>query len=139
MDTSMKKLVGCVVVMTLLFSLSAFAATGSGKIELGVPTLVAGKELPKGEYKLTWAGEGKDVQVTLTSADKRTTVTAPAKIVEGAKARMNQVVRNGDGSLKEIWFGGKAQSLAFCPKNFSFQKCSEEHSLFGAPFSRAHL
>jgi hypothetical protein len=113
MVTSMKKLVCYVLLITLMFSLSAFAATGTAKIELGTPALVAGKQLPQGEYKVTWTGEGKDVQVTLTSADKRTTVTAPAKIVEGAKARTNQVVRNGDGALKEIWFGGRTQSLAF--------------------------
>jgi hypothetical protein len=113
MDTSMKKLICCVLFIIFMFSLSAFAVTGSAKVELGAPTLVAGKQLPQGNYKLTWTGEGKDVQVTITSADKLTMVTAPAKIIEGPKAHTNQVVRNGDGSLKEIWFDGKTQALSF--------------------------
>jgi hypothetical protein len=113
MDTTMKTLVCCVLLITFMFSLNAFAATGSAKIELGATTLVAGKQLPQGFYKVTWSGEGNDVQVTLSSLDKRITVTTPAKIVEGSKPRTNMIVRNEDGTLKAIAFGGKAQSLAF--------------------------
>jgi hypothetical protein len=109
----MKRIVCCVLLVIFAFSFSAFAMTGSGKVHFGNTTLVAGKQLPQGDYKVTWSGDGKDVQVTLTSEDKRTAVTAPAKIVEGPKAQTTQVVREDNGKLIEIRFGGKTQGLAF--------------------------
>lgn len=109
----MKKIVCGVLFVVFLFTVCAFADAGSAKIQLGTPALVNGKQLPAGNYNVTWTGEGTNVQVTITSADKKSAVTVPAKVVEGAKARTNSVVRNSDGSLKEIWLGGKTQAIVF--------------------------
>lgn len=109
----MKKFVCCALAVISLFSLNVFAATGSARIDLGSTVSVSGTQLPKGSYKVAWTGEGNEVKVTLTSTDKKISVSAPAKMVEIAKARTTSVVKNEDGSLKEIWFEGKSQALAF--------------------------
>lgn len=109
----MKKIVGLVLVSLFVLSIAAFADTGSAKVVFGAPTLLSGKQMPAGDYKVTWTGEGNEVQVTITSADKKISTTVPAKVIEGPKAFANLVIRNGDGSLKELWFNGKTKALAF--------------------------
>lgn len=107
----MKRIV-CSVVLLALFSLSAFAANGTARMNLLSPGQVAGKELAPGSYKIEWTGEGNDVQVTITG--KKTVVTAPAKVVEVSKAPSdNAVVKTLDGTINEMRFRGKNYSLVF--------------------------
>ena len=108
----MKKIAYSVVLIAML-SLSAFAASGSAKMTLMSPGLIAGKELPAGNYKVTWAGEANDVQVTIM-AGKKTLLTAPAKVVEMSfKPLDNAVVKNPSNAITEMRFEGKKTSLVF--------------------------
>lgn len=109
----MKKLI-CVMLVAL-FSLSALAAgtAGKGSMSLTSPAQLAGKQLPAGNYKLQWSGEGTEVKVTVLSG-KQEVVTAPAKIVERAQTALNDaIVKGDDGSIKQVWFGGKKMSIVF--------------------------
>ncbi len=109
----MKRLVCSVLLLTLLFSLSAFALEGKANIRISNPAQFGGKQLPAGDYKLAFTTTGKDAQVTITSADKKTTVTSSATLVEGPKASRDAVVIDDTGAVKEIWMAGKTQRLTF--------------------------
>lgn len=110
----MKKLI-CVVLMAV-FSLSAFAAGTAGKanMTLSNSAQLAGKQLPAGDYKLTWTGEGNDVKVTVVNAYKKEVVTAAAKVVERPQAAPNNaVIKGDDGNIKQVWFSGKKTAIVF--------------------------
>lgn len=108
----MKKIVCCVMLIGM-FALSAFAASGTAKLKLMSPGLIAGKQLTAGDYKMTWTGEGNDVQVTIVSG-KNTVLTAPAKLIEMANTPANDaVVKTADGSITQVRFGGKKAALSF--------------------------
>lgn len=110
----MKKLI-CVVLVAL-FSLSAFAAGTAGKasMSLTAPAQLAGKQLAPGNYKLQWTGEGNEVKVTVLNSNKKEVVTASAKLVDRPQAASDDaVVKGEDGSIKQVWFGGKKMSLVF--------------------------
>ncbi len=108
----MKRIVCGVVLLTLILAVSSFALEGKVNILLGGSSQLAGQQLPRGEYKVVFTGDGKDVQVTLTSADGKTVVKAAAKLVDGARARKTAVVTD-NGAIIEILLGGKTQSLVF--------------------------
>jgi hypothetical protein len=110
--TGMKKLI-CVA-MIALFSLSAFAAiSGKANMSLTTPAQLGGKQLTPGNYKLQWTGEGDNVQVTVLSG-KKEVATASAKLVDRPQAAPNDaVVKDNDGSIKQVWFGGKKMSIVF--------------------------
>ncbi len=112
------------VFMILALALSAFAADkttvdknallakGSASVTVSHDTQVAGKQLKAGDYKLTWTGNGNDVQVTF-KLDGKDVATVPAKVVDkDSKAVANAVVVNGD-KLIEVWIGGKKSALVF--------------------------
>jgi hypothetical protein len=89
----------------------------SGSIELLEKATLNGKELPAGEYKVTWDGDGGDVKVTVSSGH---TVVAEARgRLEESKVRSdaNQAVSKRDGSgamvLTELHFAGKKEVLIF--------------------------
>ncbi len=109
----MKKIVCGVLLFVFVLSLSAFAVEAKGKITFSGPVQIAGKQLDRGDYKLAWTATGSDVQVTFTSSDKKTVVTAAAKIVSGAKADSDSVVVTTDRVLKEIRLAGKSEILMF--------------------------
>jgi hypothetical protein len=109
----MKKLL-CVVLIAL-FALSAFAAgtTGKGNMFLSSGGQIGGKRLDPGDYKLQWTGDGNDIKVTVFQG-KKEVVSAPAKLVDRAEnARDNAVVKGDDGSIKQVWFGGKKMTIVF--------------------------
>lgn len=107
----MKKLIVFALMLTFL-SLSAFAATGSGKITVISGGQVAGQALAAGEYKMTWTGEGDQVQVQIM-AGKKTILTAPAKLVDRPQASSNDAVLISEGKIKEVRFSGKKTVLVF--------------------------
>ncbi len=91
---------------------TAALAKGSTEVTVSHDTQVAGKQLKSGDYKLIWAGNGADVQVTFKLNGKNV-VTVPAKVVDkDSKAVANAVVVNGD-KLIEVWIGGKKSALVF--------------------------
>jgi hypothetical protein len=114
MQRAVKALVG---VSILMMAMTAVAGDHSGKFNLSTPAELNGKTLKAGDYKVSWDGQGTDVQVTI-SQGKNAIVTAPARLVEReAKAPRNAVVmrtNGGDtGSIVELQLAGKQSVLVF--------------------------
>lgn len=114
MQRAVKVLVG---VSILMLAVSAMAGDHSGKFNLTSEAQLNGKNLPAGDYKVSWDGQGPEVQVTI-SKGKNTIVTAPARLVDReSKAVRNAVVLNtnggGTGSIVELQLAGKQSALVF--------------------------
>ena len=66
--------------LLVLFALPSFAANKPQVVTFTGATQVGSTQLPAGEYKVTWTGTGKDVQVTIAAKGKPS-VTAKAQLV----------------------------------------------------------
>lgn len=96
------------LILTMALSMTAFAANGNMNL------ISAGKigttNLTPGEYKLTWTGEGNNVQVNIVG--KGVKMTVPATIVNSEKTSPHDaVVKASDGSIQEVQFNGKKTLL----------------------------
>jgi len=96
---------------------AAAGSRHSGSMELLEKATLNGKELPAGEYKVTWTGDGGDVKVTVLNGH---TVMAEGRgRLEERKMRSDadQAVSRRDGSgamtLTELHFAGKKEVLIF--------------------------
>ena len=105
--------------LALLLATSAFAANkgNKGSIELDQPATIAGHQLAKGEYKLTWNGTGPNVDLMILSSGKLV-ATVPAHLIELSRPEPTNAYEahtNDDGSrsLTKIEFGGRKYALAF--------------------------
>jgi hypothetical protein len=105
--------------LALLLATSAFAANkrNKGSLELEKPATVAGHQLAPGEYKLTWDGNGPNVELMISSSGKLV-ATVPAQLIELQQSERNNAYEahtNDDGSqtLTSIEFGGKKYALLF--------------------------
>ena len=105
--------------LALLLATSAFAANkrNKGLIELNQPATVGGHQLASGEYKLSWAGTGPNVDLMILSYGKLV-ATVPAHLIELSRPERNngyEVHTNDDGgqTLTSIEFGGKKYELTF--------------------------
>ena len=101
--------------VALLLATSAFAAN-KGSLQVSDPVTVSGKQLAAGEYKVTWEGNGPNVELTIMKG-KTVVATTPARMVDLNRASESDaavVNRNDDGSrsLQEIRFSGKKNALA---------------------------
>jgi hypothetical protein len=102
----MKQLLGIAAIALLLAvfvpALSAKAAPRSVLIPTTVK--VGSTVLPEGHYTVLWDGSGPDVQVTLHQG--KTTVTAPAKIVDrkNGSVAVNTAHQGDSNVLTEIAF-----------------------------------
>lgn len=101
--------------VVLMLAASAFAAN-KGAFQLNNTVSVNGKQLPAGDYSVTWDGDGPDVQVNIMKG-RKVVAQAPAKVVaidQASSSNQAVVERNPDGtaSLKELRFGGKKFALA---------------------------
>ncbi|MGA9072316.1 MAG: hypothetical protein WB424_18800 [Terracidiphilus sp.] len=76
----MKRIFGFVLACIFL-SIPAFAATYSQTVTFTSSVQVGAAQLPAGDYKVTWAGTGDNVQVTLSKKGVQP-VTVTAKVVE---------------------------------------------------------
>lgn len=99
----MKRLLA-ISALVVLFSMTVFAAN-SQNLTVYSPVQVGDKQIPAGEYKVSWTGTGSDVQVSLTKDGSKTpTVTIPAELTE--QPHKNSAVStesiNGKSQLKEI-------------------------------------
>jgi hypothetical protein len=101
---------------SLLLAASAFAAgTGKGNLHLYDSVDVQGTQLPPGEYRVEWNGEGPKVEVNITSG-KKTVASVSAQVVtisektpaDGYAAKKSD---DGKNALTEIFFGGKTYEL----------------------------
>jgi len=97
---------------SLLLAASAFAAgTGKGTLHLYESMDVQGKQLPPGDYKVEWNGEGPNVELSITEG-KKTVASVPAQVVTVAEKNTSdgyasKKLDDGKSALTEIFFHGK--------------------------------
>jgi len=106
---------GLLLGLALLLATTAFASN-KGSLAVADNCLVAGKQLTKGDYKVSWEGNGPDVQVNIMKG-KEVIATVPAHMTELNSAPLRDTAitsSNSDGSrsLSEIRFAGKKFGLA---------------------------
>ena len=104
--------------LALLLATGAFAANNANKASINVfdPVTVSGHQLAPGQYKLTWAGTGPNVELMILSQGK-VVATVPARLIELDQAGYDNATesrKNDDGSqsLTQIDFAGKKYALA---------------------------
>jgi len=98
------------LIVVLVLSMTAFAANAN--MNLISAGKVAGTNLNPGTYKLSWTGEGNNVQVNIVG--KGVKLTVPATVVNLEKgAQHDAVMKSADGTVQEVQFGGKKFSLKF--------------------------
>ena len=101
---------------SLLLGASAIAGPNKGTLQVDETVTVGGKQLPAGKYRVTWAGSGSNVELTIS--DGRETLTnVPAQIVPLKKAQdgSGYTVKTdeaGNRALTEIFFDGKKYELS---------------------------
>jgi hypothetical protein len=97
---------------SLLLAASVFAAgIGKGTLHLYQSVEVQGKQLPPGDYKVEWNGEGPNVELSITGG-KQTVASVPAQVVTiGEQNRTDgyasKKADDGKNALTEIFFHGK--------------------------------
>jgi len=106
---------GLLLGLALLLATSAFASN-KGSLAVTDNCMVAGKQLTKGDYKVSWEGNGPDVQLNIMKG-KEVVATVPAHMTElNSNAQSDSAIlsANTDGSktLSEIRFAGKKYALA---------------------------
>ena len=116
---------GLVLALALLLATSVFAAN-TGSLQVSDAVNVAGKQLAAGSYKVSWEGNGPNVELNILQG-KNVVATVPARLVELPKAALDSsavVSSNGDGSksLSEIRFSGKKYALAIGGESASMSK-----------------
>ncbi len=109
----MKKWAVVLVILCVLgLTLTAMAAEGKATVTFTSAVQLNGKQLPAGEYKLKWTGNGNDVQVSF-QAGKKEVLTAPAKLVAGTEVSLYNAVVKNENSLKEIRLANKKEIIVF--------------------------
>jgi hypothetical protein len=102
--------------LALLLAGSALAAGGhKGSLQVFDPVQVNGKQLPAGEYTVTWDGDGPNVNLNITR-DGKVMATSTAKVVtleqkpaqDQAEVKTNSA---GARNLVAIRFSGKKYQL----------------------------
>lgn len=105
-----------VVMAILLGSVFALAAANTGTIVVRDKVLLNGKQLPVGEYKVKWEGNGPAVDITILQGKKPVaTGKATVKELQTASA-YDTVIYKGEKDNKtiaEVQFAGKKTSLVF--------------------------
>jgi hypothetical protein len=97
---------------SLLLAASAFAAgTGKGTLHLYETVDVQGKQLPPGDYKVEWNGEGPNVELSITGG-KQSVASVPAQVVTVSEKNRtdgygSKKSDDGKNALTEIFFHGK--------------------------------
>jgi|SRR6266436_3326833 len=96
---------------SLLLAASAFAGTGKGTLHLYESMDVQGKQLPPGDYKVEWNGEGPNVELNITEG-KKTVASLPAQVVTVAEKNTtdgyaSKKLGDGKNALTEIFFHGR--------------------------------
>lgn len=106
---------GLLLGLALLLATSALASN-KGSLAVVDNCTVAGKQLTKGDYKVSWEGNGPDVQLSIMKG-KNVVATVPAHMTELSSSSLRDAAilsGNSDGSktLSEIRFAGKKYALA---------------------------
>ena len=106
--------ISTLVAVALLLTTAAFAANKES-LKVFDPVQVSGKQLPAGNYTVTWEGTGPSVDVTIARG-KDVVAKTSARLQDLTKAPSQSGIvtkGNADGSrsLSEIQFGGKKYAL----------------------------
>ncbi len=101
--------------LALALAGNGFAAdTHKANFQIAESVQVNGTELAPGDYVAKWAGDGPDVQVSITRNGKEV-ATVPAKLVQLSQKSTedSSEVRNGSGGreLNTLQFAGKKYAL----------------------------
>jgi len=99
----------------LLVATTALAAN-KGTMKLFDAASVGGKQIPAGEYAVTWEGNGPTVDVKVMKGSK-VVATTPAQLVDLKRMPDNDGTttksNGGQGpTVTQIFFRGKSQALA---------------------------
>jgi hypothetical protein len=97
------KVTAFVVAVLLTTAVFAAGAAHKGNLQVGNPVGVNGKQLPAGEYTVTWTGDGPDVTVNIARGSK-VLATASAKVVAlDKKADQDAAeVKNSSSGAREL-------------------------------------
>src|SRR5262249_26302566 len=88
--------------LALLLAASAFAGSGhKGNLQVFDPVQVNGKQLPAGDYTVTWTGEGPNVNVSFARGGK-VLATATAMLVP-----LEQKAEQDSAEVKTSSTGGR--------------------------------
>lgn len=106
---------GLLLGLALLLATSALASN-KGSLAVTDACTVAGKQLAPGDYKVSWEGNGPDVELSIMKG-KNVVATVPAHMVELTSSPLSDsavMSKNSDGSksLSEIRFSGKKYALS---------------------------
>ena len=89
----------------------------SGNMQLFDKATLNGQELPAGEYKVTWEGDGGNVKITVLNGHKVVAEGRGRLEEREMKSDADQAVAKRDGSgamaLSELHFAGKKEVLIF--------------------------
>ena len=105
------------LIFTMTLALATFAYAGAahkGSLHISDPVQVNGKQLPAGDYTVTWDGDGPSVNLHI-SLDRKELVSAAAKVVPLPKTVSSDaaLVSNNQGQreLTAMRFSGKQIEL----------------------------
>jgi hypothetical protein len=98
----------------VLLAATALAANKTSVV-VSEPVTVAGQQLPKGTYNVTWEGNGPNLEVKILKG-KDVVATTTGHMVDAKNAYLSDAVgttRNADGStsLTQLQFRGKKYAL----------------------------
>jgi hypothetical protein len=105
--------------LVVLMALPAMAYKKSSlTVTLDKAALVDGKQLPAGDYRVTWESGSAETPVTFTNERNDETIKITGKIVDRpAKSQYTALVTgkeaNGKNVVKEIRLSGKKEVLVF--------------------------
>jgi hypothetical protein len=102
--------------ITALLATAAYAAGAvhKGNLRIVDTVQVNGKQLPAGDYTVTWEGDGPNVDVHI-SKGKKEVASAPAKVVtldqEADQDAVEVSSASGARELTAVRFGGKRYQI----------------------------
>ena len=97
----MKRLIYSAVILALV-SIPAFAAKNQSSISFPEAVTVGSTQLPAGDYKITWTGDGQNVQVSLEQKGKGAApAVATAKAVPQSESHTGFTVERV-GSVNQL-------------------------------------
>jgi len=103
--------------LSLLLAASAVAGnTNKATLKVSETVSVGGKQLAAGQYRVEWAGNGPDVELTI-STGRETVAKVPAQILPLTKAEAGNgysiiTDQAGNKALTGIFFSGKKYQLS---------------------------
>ena len=109
------------LLLMFMLSIASFAATNSKEITLYDITKIGNAELQPGTYKVTWNGNGPDVQVDFLK-NKQVVASGAAKLENARRETDSVQTRTGDGGSSIL------EEIDFKNTQLVFAGAADEHS-----------